>query len=648
MQLSETVLAVVLASALIPVFAQQRGRPKISDDGKTIVSDRGTLLRAAKAGSGEGNEEKIRTNIKGAKEMGLNTVKFFATNPFDSKVDGWSDFDKRLPNIDTWVKVSRELGVYLSIVSDGDDMNYDHEINMEFWRRIAPRYADETHVLYEIYNEGDDVDGHMECWEIIRQHAPEKMVIMLTPSHPGNFDKLVDKAKELRSRGVPFNGKEAIGWHGYGWACCGTIDPTPEHESAQKALKLHANGFPSICTEIPAASCKHYALLEAIGISWYPHEGVDAGGRADIRECVESSDYPLCWEPDYGTYPCDLAHCNCGDVDRPPVVTIISPSNNATFSIGEKIFVEAGASDDGSMEKVTFSSGGSVRGEDTDAPYTYLWSDAPAGSHDIVVQAFDNSGQTSQVSITVNVIDPNDLPGAPTHGPTTPFHGGAMTVPGIMQAEDFDLGGEGNAYHDSETGNTKGKYRLNEDVDIDEGGSGYMITSTETGEWLVYTIQTATAGTYPVFVNAANGTSAGSFTLFLDGENITGPIAQGTTGGYQQWERLAAGEVTLSEGAHELVLKVDQKGYIFDYLMIGSDATRSRQPIAGYQTVHQALSRIRASIDSPGDASIEFFTLDGRRWDLTSAAPEGRAHAQAYIVRIQGAHGRVIKKIMVR
>ncbi|MCK4748812.1 MAG: cellulase family glycosylhydrolase, partial [Bacteroidales bacterium] len=46
------------------------------------------------------------------------------------------------------------------------------------------------------------------------------------------------------------------------------------------------------------------------------------------------------------------------------------------------------------------------------------------------------------------------------------FLGEPQPIPGIIEAEDFDLGGEGIAYHDAESLNIAGEYRPDEGVDI--------------------------------------------------------------------------------------------------------------------------------------------------------------------------------------
>src|SRR5262245_50394617 len=47
-----------------------------------------------------------------------------------------------------------------------------------------------------------------------------------------------------------------------------------------------------------------------------------------------------------------------------------------------------------------------------------------------------------------------------------PFTGTPSALPGVVQAEDFDRGGQGVAYFDSDPANVGGEYRPYEGVDI--------------------------------------------------------------------------------------------------------------------------------------------------------------------------------------
>ncbi|MCE5331733.1 MAG: carbohydrate-binding protein [Bacteroidales bacterium] len=83
----------------------------------------------------------------------------------------------------------------------------------------------------------------------------------------------------------------------------------------------------------------------------------------------------------------------------------------------------------------------------------------------------------------------------------TPYK--VFTIPCKIEFEDFDLGGEGIAYHDTDNQNTGGAYRLNEGVDISQSSSNTFLTSTYSGEWLKYTINVPNTGTYNLTVDYA-------------------------------------------------------------------------------------------------------------------------------------------------
>src|SRR5262249_1681378 len=88
-------------------------------------------------------------------------------------------------------------------------------------------------------------------------------------------------------------------------------------------------------------------------------------------------------------------------------------------------------------------------------------------------------------------------------GTLTPFNGTPAAVPGRIQAADFDNGGEGVAYHDGSAGNSGGVYR-NTDVDIAASSEGgYTIGWISAGEWLNYTVNVSTSGSYTAQIRVA-------------------------------------------------------------------------------------------------------------------------------------------------
>ncbi len=120
--------------------------------------------------------------------------------------------------------------------------------------------------------------------------------------------------------------------------------------------------------------------------------------------------------------------------------------------------------------------------------------------------------------------------------PHTPYGGTVRVVPGVVEAEDFDNGDEGIAYHETTAWNLGLLYRWNEGVDIELCKTGgYDVFLTATGEWLKYTIDVQEDGDYQLGVYLADLLGKGKLRIEIDGVNTTGSIAPGKTGGLQKW-----------------------------------------------------------------------------------------------------------------
>ncbi len=169
----------------------------------------------------------------------------------------------------------------------------------------------------------------------------------------------------------------------------------------------------------------------------------------------------------------------------------------------------------------------------------------------------------------------------------TPFHGTPSAIPGTIEAEDFDFGGEGIAYHDNTPGNQDGQYRLNEDVDIivsaDSAGGGYVVNIFETGEWLGYTVNVSTRGNYYVELRAVtnSGFPNSAFHIEVDGVNVTGTVVLPTTDnvGWSNFQWIGKRTVVLDAGTHFLKVVSDQQYFNLNQIRVSAAPTPS--PFSG-------------------------------------------------------------------
>ncbi len=93
-------------------------------------------------------------------------------------------------------------------------------------------------------------------------------------------------------------------------------------------------------------------------------------------------------------------------------------------------------------------------------------------------------------------------------------------IPGIVEAENFDIGIEGIAYHDSDIENKGGKYRIGPGVDIYSSGSTYYISDLATDEWAEYTVNVLKTGNYQINASVSSTSDNGSFQLIFQNNNI--------------------------------------------------------------------------------------------------------------------------------
>ena len=122
-----------------------------------------------------------------------------------------------------------------------------------------------------------------------------------------------------------------------------------------------------------------------------------------------------------------------------------------------------------------------------------------------------------------------------------PFSTQPAPIPGLVEAENYDLGGTGVAYLDADTSNNGNQYRTNEFVDIEnciEGG--FNVGWIRQGEWIEYAVNVETPGTYRAQARVAAQTGGGSFRLEFGGVNRTGTMVAPATGGWQTWTTVSA------------------------------------------------------------------------------------------------------------
>jgi len=195
------------------------------------------------------------------------------------------------------------------------------------------------------------------------------------------------------------------------------------------------------------------------------------------------------------------------------------------------------------------------------------------GTHTIRVQIREDGVGLDQIVLSPSTymsrspgLVANDSAVVPKSGGTTststtstPFNGSPAPIPGTLQTEGFDNGGEGVAYHDADGANQGGAYRST-GVDLERASGGtHSVGWINAGEWLKFTVNVQTAGAYNAEFLVASAGQGGTFHLEANGSNVSGSITIPDTGGWQAWRTVSA-RVNLSGGQQVLRLVMDRVG----------------------------------------------------------------------------------------
>lgn len=138
-----------------------------------------------------------------------------------------------------------------------------------------------------------------------------------------------------------------------------------------------------------------------------------------------------------------------------------------------------------------------------------------------------------------------------------------------VAAADFDQGGEGVGYHDSDSANRGGAYRTTEGVDIEKcSEGGYDVSYVSAGDWTAYSLNVEKSGAYDVTVRvSANAASRMHLEVYQNGTWTTLPgVNFASTGGWQNWTDLKISGVQLQAGSAVVRLVADTQGFNYSKL----------------------------------------------------------------------------------
>ena len=214
----------------------------------------------------------------------------------------------------------------------------------------------------------------------------------------------------------------------------------------------------------------------------------------------------------------------------------------ATVTLTAKVTLPEGTS----MQSIEFYQGDKLLETPNSEPFEVTVEDLEIGKYEFSAVMTDSKGKsyTSKKSFEVKA-------------PQAPYKGVASVLPGAVEMENYDEGGEGMAFHDSDEKNEGDGYR-NEGVDIEEFSKGeYAIGWTKKGEWLEYTLEVKYDDEYTWTAYAASGSDGSSFKLYIDEKAISEAISVKNSGDWKTFREYTGKTGELEKGKHILKVSIE-------------------------------------------------------------------------------------------
>ena len=185
-----------------------------------------------------------------------------------------------------------------------------------------------------------------------------------------------------------------------------------------------------------------------------------------------------------------------------------------------------------------------------------------------VAEAAGLQGEFKNIGDRINTIP---LPDFSNVVPQAPFVDN-MTIPGTIEMENYDEGGQSISFNDKDFVNEGGVYREDgvdiTQIDSTDKSKGYAVGYTQAGEWMEYTVN-VTAGEYVFLANVATGLEGSSFQLFMDGKAISDTIVAPKGEDWNTYGTVEGKTTALEAGEHVLRVAITGAYLNIDWIKFG-------------------------------------------------------------------------------
>ncbi len=192
-----------------------------------------------------------------------------------------------------------------------------------------------------------------------------------------------------------------------------------------------------------------------------------------------------------------------------------------------------------------------------------------SGSLDLQFTTVKDNAKVDAIAVTPLPVTGDAFKSTLSVGVPSGYSLSAGIAPGYVFAQDYNLGGEGYAYHFANHNGTDTSYRAdatNLETCSNDAHCGDDLGWLSNGDYANYTINVLVGGNYDIQAQVADPATNGQFAVQMDGAPLSGTQTVPDTGSYQTWQAVPIYGLNLSQGIHTFTFQVMTGGFNLHYL----------------------------------------------------------------------------------
>ncbi len=198
--------------------------------------------------------------------------------------------------------------------------------------------------------------------------------------------------------------------------------------------------------------------------------------------------------------------------------------------------------------------------------------------------------------------------------PQAPYLGTPMNIPGTIEAENYDFGGQGVSFNDNNVKDGDQNLRPNDKVDLGGGPNGATVVGWfEAGEWLEYTVNVQ-SGNYTINLIASSGIPTPTDLTLSFNDSIVATIKVNTTNDWNIYNTFSVKNINLKPQTNSVLRITSGGGFNVDKLVFIRDGVNgiAEENLIAKLYPNPVENILNIQLKSGDTPSVKVYSLDNK------------------------------------